>query len=125
MVADLKGISIQQADHGWDPNFHRVSGKTVVDTKVETCFALRDETDPVVSFPGVGDEVGLDSRLSHSHLLSASPTVWVAEDKNNVRFDRGPDRSPKCMGILDIGFRTSEQIVHEVGKDVDDGKAVG
>lgn len=107
------------------PNLHRISRNPVVDTEVEACFALRDETDPIVSLSRVRDKLGFDGCPSHDNLFRASPTIWVTEDEYNVCFDRIPDGRPKSMGIFYIRLRTNEEVVHEVGENVGNGKAEG
>lgn len=120
-----KGSAIGGVGRNWHPYLHCVSRYTIIHAEVEAGLAFRNETDPVVSVPSIGDELGLDSRPSHCDLFSPSPAVRVAEDENYVLFDRFPDRFPKRMGFLDIGFRANEQISHEVGKHVNDGNAMG
>lgn len=86
VIPDLQGISLQHVDRNLRPDLHCISRNTVVDAEVKASFAFCNEMDPLVSLPSIRDKLGLDSRPSHGDLFGASPTVWVAEDENNVRF---------------------------------------
>ena len=104
-----------------DTDLHTIHNKTSAQTEVKTGLALSHEANAALPLVTIRHETSLHGSLPHERLLLPLPAIRVREDEVDIVCDRGPERRPGGLNLLDVRARAVEEVRKEVGEDVDDG----